>query len=98
MYGRLTSSAFSSSTTLRICLSCEHDALSGEVAATYVNGPEAGSMSGCHILVHSLNSICSRHLTVLLVHVVGTRAGVVSDPDTEVLDLHGALLVDLENG
>jgi hypothetical protein len=26
---------------------------------------------------------------------VGARAGIISDPDTEVLDLHGALLVDL---
>lgn len=66
-----------------------------EVCVTYVNRPEAGSMSGCHILVHGLDSICPRHLTVLLVHVVGTGAGVVSEPDTEVLDLQGALLVDL---
>merc|ERR1711977_593778 len=51
-------------------------------------------MSGSHILVHSLNSIGSCHLAVLLVHVVGTRARIVSDPDTEVLDLHWALLVD----
>ena len=54
-------------------------------------------MSGSHILVHGLNSICSRHLTVLLVHVVGARPGVVSDPDTEVLDLQRALLMDLGN-
>jgi hypothetical protein len=26
---------------------------------TYVNRPETGSMSGSHILVHSLDSICS---------------------------------------
>jgi hypothetical protein len=54
-------------------------------------------MSGSHVLVHSLNGIGSRHLTVLLVHVVGAGAGVVSDPDTEVLDLQWALLVDLRN-
>ena len=53
-------------------------------------------MSGSHILVESLNSIGSRHLTVLLVHVVGAGAGVVSEPDTEVLDLQWALLVDLK--
>lgn len=52
-------------------------------------------MSGSHILVHGLNSICSRHLTVLLVHVVGTRARIVPDPDAEVLDLQGALFADL---
>ena len=64
--------------------------------STYVNGSETGAMSGGHILVESLNSICSGHLTVLLVHVVSSRAGVVSNPDTEVLDLERALLVDLE--
>ena len=53
-------------------------------------------MSGSHVLVHSLNSIGSRHLAVLLVHVVGSGAGVVSDPDTKVLDLQWTLLVDLE--
>ena len=53
-------------------------------------------MSGSHILVESLDSIGSRHLTVLLVHVVGAGAGVVSEPDTEVLDLQWALLVDLQ--
>jgi hypothetical protein len=52
-------------------------------------------MPRCHILVHGLNRITAGHLTVLLVHVVGTRAGVVTNPDTEVLDLLWALLMDL---
>jgi len=64
--------------------------------ATYVDGPESGTMSGSHVKVESLNSIGSCHLTVLLVHVVGAGARVVTDPDTEVLDLHWALLVDLK--
>jgi len=59
-----------------------------------VNGSETGTVSGGHVLVESLNSICSGHLTVLLVHVVSSGAGVVSNPDTEVLDLERALLVD----
>jgi hypothetical protein len=54
-------------------------------------------MSGGHVLVESLDGIGSGHLTVLLVHVVGTGAGVVSNPDTEVLDLEWALLGDLKN-
>ena len=62
---------------------------------TYVDGPETGAMSGSHVLVHSLDGIRSRHLAVLLVHVVGAGAGVISDPDTEVLDLQWALLRDL---
>jgi hypothetical protein len=62
----------------------------------YVNRPEAGTMPGCHILVEGLDGICSGQLTVLLVHVVGTGARVVADPDSEVLNLLRALLVDLD--
>lgn len=62
---------------------------------SYVNGPETGTVTSSHILVQRLNRIGSCHLSVLLVHVVGARPGVVADPDTEVLDLEGALLVDL---
>jgi hypothetical protein len=63
--------------------------------STYVDGPETSTMSGGHILVQRLNSISSCHFPVLLVHVVGAGARVVSNPDTEVLDLERALLVDL---
>ena len=52
-------------------------------------------MAGSHILVESVDGSNTGHLTVLLVHVVGTGARIVADPDTEVLDLLGALLVDL---
>ena len=52
-------------------------------------------MTGSHVLVESLNGVHPAHLTELLVHVVGAGARVVTDPDTEVLDLGGALLVDL---
>jgi len=62
---------------------------------TYVNRPEARSVTGSHVLVQSIDGVSPRHLTVLLVHVVGAGARIVADPDTEVLDLLGALLVDL---
>lgn len=52
-------------------------------------------MAGGHVLVHGLDSLASRHLAVLLVHVVGAGARVVADPDAEVLDLQGVGLVDL---
>lgn len=52
-------------------------------------------MAGGHVLVHSLNSRSPGQLTVLLVHVVRAGPGVVADPNTEVLDLQGVLLVDL---
>jgi hypothetical protein len=62
---------------------------------TYLHLPEARSVAGSHILVESVDSGNTGHLTVLLVHVVGAGARVVADPDAEVLDLLGALLVDL---
>jgi hypothetical protein len=65
------------------------------VRATYLDLPEARSVTGGHILVKSIDGGNTGHLTVLLVHVVSAGAGVVTDPDTEVLDLLGALLVDL---
>lgn len=52
-------------------------------------------MPRSHVLVHGLYGVAARHLAVLLVHVVRAGAGVVADPDTEVLDLGWALLVDL---
>lgn len=61
-----------------------------------MDGTEAGTVTGSHVLVEGLNSVGAAHLTELLVHVVGTGARVVADPDTEVLDLEGTLLVDLE--
>jgi hypothetical protein len=60
-----------------------------------VNGPEAGTVAGSHVGVEGLDGIGSGHLTVLAVHVVSARARVVADPDTEVLDLLGVLLVQL---
>lgn len=64
---------------------------------TYVDGTETSTVAGGHVLVHSLNGLGAGHLAVLLVHVVGTGAGVVADPDAEVLDLEGVLLVDLKS-
>lgn len=64
--------------------------------STYVDGSETGTVAGGHVLVHSLDGLGPGHLAVLLVHVVGTGARVVSDPDAEVLDLQGVLLVNLE--
>lgn len=66
-----------------------------KVHVTYVDGSESGTVAGGHVLVHGLDGIGSRHLSVLLVHVVCAGARVVDNPDTEVLDLEWSLLVDL---
>ena len=63
---------------------------------TNLDGPEAGTVAGGHVLVERLDGGSARELTELLVHVVRARARVVADPDTEVLDLQGLLLVDLQ--
>ena len=60
--------------------------------------PETRTVAGGHILVEGLDGVCTAELTELLVHVVGSRAGVVSEPDTEVLDLERLLLMDLRRG
>jgi hypothetical protein len=57
--------------------------------------PESSSVSGGHVLVHGLDGLSSGKSSELLDHVVGTGSGVVSEPDGEVLDLQGLLLVDL---
>lgn len=51
-------------------------------------------MSGSHVLVQCLDGFGAAHFSVLLVHVVGTRARIVADPDAKVLDLERALLMD----
>ncbi len=91
-------SAFSISTTLRICAELTVSQVREPIFrySTYVDGTEAGTVTGSHVLVERLDSVGSAHLTELLVHVVGAGAGVITKPDTEVLDLKRALLVDLE--
>lgn len=52
-----------------------------------MNGSESSSVSGSQVRVHGLNGTDSGDVSVLLVHVMGTGSGVVSDPDTKVLNL-----------
>jgi hypothetical protein len=60
-----------------------------------VDRPKAGTVTGGHVLVEGLDGVGAGHLTVLTVHVVSAGAGVVADPDANVLDLERVLLVDL---
>ena len=65
-------------------------------ASTHVDRSKPGSVPGSEVLVKSLDGTNSGKLSELLVHVVGSRSRVVSEPDTKVLDLEGTLLVDLK--
>ena len=58
--------------------------------------PETRTVAGGHILVEGLDGVRTAELTELLVHVVGTRARVVAEPDAEVLHLKRLLLLNLE--
>ena len=58
--------------------------------------PEASAVAGSHVLVERLDGVRTAELTELLVHVVGTRARVVAEPDTKVLDLQRLLLMNLD--
>ena len=59
-----------------------------------LNGTVTSTVGSSHLLVALLDSTEQSGITVLLVHVVGTGAGVVTQPDSVVLDLDTAL-VDL---
>lgn len=61
-----------------------------------MNRPEASTMPSSHILIHTFNRIRAAKLTVLLVHIVGTRPRVVSKPDTKILDFQWLFLVYLQ--
>ena len=61
-----------------------------------MDGPEAGTVAGSHVLVEALDGISAAELTELLVHVVGSRTRVVAKPNAEVLDLQRLLLVNLQ--
>jgi hypothetical protein len=61
-----------------------------------LNRSKTSTVAGSHVLVAGNDGSAAGHLAVLLVHVVGTRARIVTEPDTVVLDLLGALLVDLK--
>jgi hypothetical protein len=62
---------------------------------TYVDAPEAGAVSGSHILVECLDGVCATQLAELLVHVVSAATRVVADPDAKVLDLEGSSFMNL---
>lgn len=60
-----------------------------------VNAAETSAVAGSHVLVHELNGLSTAESTELLVHVVGTRARVVAEPDGEVLHLVRLALLNL---
>ena len=56
----------------------------------------ASAMTGSHITIALCNSSRDSHIPVLTVHVVSTRTRVITKPDTKVLDLQWALVMNLK--
>lgn len=54
-----------------------------------------GTMASSHIPIALGDCVSDGQITVLSVHVVGSRTGIVTQPDAEVLDPDGSALVDL---
>lgn len=59
-----------------------------------LDGTETSTVTSSHVHVQALNSFDTAHRTELLVHVMSTRTRIITQPNTEVLDLHGLLLAD----
>lgn len=84
---------------LRIVELQRRDALAVSIgdgrSADDLDGLVAGSVTAGHVVVQVLNGTVEGGVSVLTVHIVGTGAGVVLHPDTEVLDVSAVLLGDL---
>lgn len=59
-----------------------------------LDGMSARAMASSHVAVALCHGTAHRQVAVLSVHVVCSRAGVVAQPHTEVLDLQWRLLRD----
>jgi len=60
-----------------------------------LDGTRTRTMAGPHVTVTLSDSSSDGEVAVFTVHVVGTAAGIVTKPDTKVLDNDGLLLVNL---
>jgi hypothetical protein len=64
-------------------------------SADNLDGASAGTVTTGHVVVHGVNSTVQSNISVLTVHVVGARPGVVLQPHAVVLDDGVLLLGDL---
>ena len=63
-----------------------------------LDGARVSTMAARHLRVELADGAVDGHVTVLLVHVVRVRAGLVAQPDTVVLHLVRALVEELVHG
>merc|ERR550514_1206347 len=56
------------------------------------------TMTTSHLAVHGSDGVSETQRTVFLVHIVSARTGIVTEPNTKVLNLFRFLLADLGDG
>lgn len=78
-------------------LSLDVGVLGQELDLQDVDRSKSSSVTSSQVLVHGGDGTDSGHISVFLVHVVDTRSGLVSDPDTKGLDSGGVSLGDNVN-
>lgn len=71
--------------------------LENNLKNAYVDRAEASSVSGSHVLVQALDSICTTKVTEFLVHVMRSRPRIITEPDTKVLDFQRFLFMNLQH-
>ena len=59
-----------------------------------LNGTRTGTMTSSHFVVKLCNCTSDGKITVFTVHIMGTRTGLVTKPDSVILDDTGVLLND----
>ena len=62
---------------------------------TYMNRPEARTMTRRHILIQTRNRIRPRQLPKLLIHIMRPAPRIIANPNPKVLHAQGAALSDL---
>merc|ERR1712015_509498 len=68
------------------------------LAPNDLDGVGPGPVSCAHVAVALGDGRAHSQVPVLAVHVVGSRPGIITKPDSEVLDLQRLLLADLLHG
>lgn len=71
----------------------------GEITNTnciaYLNGMSTSAMASSHVAIALSHSSRDGHISVLAVHVVSSRARIIAQPDTKVLNLQWASVMNL---
>lgn len=62
---------------------------------THVDRPETGTVARRHVLIERFDCVRASELTELLVHIVRSRARIVTNPYAKILHFQGLLFVNL---